>query len=98
MKVEDVIKEFLDIAKDFDNIKKIILFGSFAKDMPTKTSDIDIAISGEFNYFELIDRIKNEINTIRSFDIINYDEISSENLKREIDLYGRVLYDKVQGI
>ena len=95
MEFEEIIKQFLDIASKFTEIDKIVLFGSFAKNKQSKTSDIDIAISGNYDYFELLDAVKNNINTLRSFDIINYDEICSPAFKKEIDNYGTVLYSKI---
>lgn len=95
MGFDEIIKELLNIVRKFTGIEQVILFGSFAKNTQTKTSDIDIAISGEFDYFELLDAIKSNINTLRQFDIINYDEICSSNLKREIDEHGKLLYSKV---
>lgn len=92
MEFEAIIQEFINIAKTFPRIKSIILFGSFAKNNATRTSDIDIAISGEYDHFLLIDTIKDKIPTLRSFDIINYDEIASPSFKKEIDNYGRILY------
>ena len=96
MEFEEIIDRFLKVASEFDEIDKIILFGSFAKNKQSETSDIDIAISGKYDYFDLIDAIKNNINTLRSIDIINYDEIKSVSLREEIDRYGRVLYCKVR--
>lgn len=93
MEFNDIINKFLSICKDYKGIKKIILFGSYAKGNNHKTSDIDIAISGEFDYFDLIDRIENEIYTLRSFDIIEYDNIINKKFKKEIDNYGKTLYE-----
>lgn len=92
MEINDIISKFLNITKEFSGIKSVILFGSYAKNNQTKTSDIDIAISGEYDYFTLIDKIKDEINTLKRFDIVNYDEIVSKSFKKEIDTHGRILY------
>lgn len=83
MDIQEIITQFLSIAKDFKGIKKIILFGSFAKNKPSRTSDIDIAISGDFDYYNLCERINNEIETLRSFDIVEYDHVTN-TLKRKL--------------
>lgn len=89
MSFEDIIDKFLSICKEYKGITKVILFGSYAKGKASKYSDIDVAISGNFDYFELKDRIDNEIPTLKSFDIIEYDNIKSEKFKNEVNLYGK---------
>lgn len=46
-----------------NNVSKIILFGSFAKGNTHKTSDIDIAVDGQFDYYNL-QKDLNNIETI----------------------------------
>lgn len=77
-----------------DGIEKIGLFGSYAKNNPTLTSDIDIAIKLEKNYLSKNDvwNYFNEINKIKSMvfdkfqiksDVFDLDSLSS--LKHKIE-------------
>ncbi len=92
MEFDEIIMQLLLIAKDYLGINKIILFGSYAKNKNNKYSDIDIAISGNFDYFGFVERVETEIETLKSFDIVEYDAIVSEAFKEEIDKYGKILY------
>ena len=63
------------------NIETVILFGSRAKGTHTERSDIDIAvIGGDFDSFYW--KIKEEVHSLLSFDMIDYDASSSEQLKK----------------
>ena len=63
------------------NVRKVILFGSRAKGAHTERSDIDIAvIGGDFDSFYW--KIKEEVLSLLSFDMIDCDASSSEQLKR----------------
>lgn len=74
-------------------VRKIMLFGSRAKGTYTGRSDIDIAVSGgEFDDFYW--KVKENIYTLLSFDIVNLDEDISDELKEELERDGVVLYEK----
>lgn len=77
-----------------EGIEQIGLFGSYAKNIPTLTSDIDIAIKLEKNYLAKNDvwNYFNEINKIKSmvFDRFQiksdvFDLDSSSSLKQKIE-------------
>ncbi|MCI5687975.1 MAG: nucleotidyltransferase domain-containing protein [Emergencia sp.] len=75
------------------NVRKVILFGSRAKGTHTERSDIDIAvIGGDFDSFYW--KIKEEVHSLLSFDMIDYDASSSEQLKKEIEKDGVVIYEQ----
>lgn len=84
--------------KQFDEIEKAIVFGSRAMGNYKKGSDIDIAISGEKVTSNIIYRLDDYLNEVYPlpyfFDIIHYDSIYNENLKKHIDNEGKVLYKK----
>lgn len=74
-----------------NHIKQIIIYGSRALGNYKKGSDIDIALKGEDINLELIIRVKSELeatNLPYFFDIIHYDTITNQNLKKHIDNYG----------
>ena len=94
MTTSEILESLLEIISEYSSISRVVLFGSVARGNESRGSDIDIAISGEFDYFELDERIKNDIDTLRSIDIVEYDEIKSRRFREEIDRYGKVIYAK----
>lgn len=77
------------------NVDKIILFGSRAKGTHRERSDIDIAVSGgDFDGFYW--DIKENAWTLLMFDIINFSERISEELRQEIEKYGVTIYEKTR--
>lgn len=75
------------------NVQKVVLFGSRAKGTHTERSDIDIAvIGGDFDSFYW--KIKEEVHSLLSFDIIDYDTAASAQLKKEIEKDGVVIYEQ----
>ena len=74
-------------------LRNIVLFGSRAKGNNTERSDIDMAVyGGDFDGFYW--DIKEKINSLLIFDIIQaYSQISDE-LKKEIKKDGVVIYEK----
>ena len=75
------------------NVDKIILFGSRVKGNHRERSDIDIAVlGGDFDGFYW--DIKENAWTLLMFDIINFSERISEELRQEIEKYGVTIYEK----
>ncbi len=88
-----VLREIKFFAKKY-NIEKVILFGSRAKGTHTERSDIDLAVSGGdiTNFGFDVDELT---HTLLMFDIVNLDRGISEELQKEIDRDGVVIYEKV---
>ena len=74
-------------------IKKIILFGSRARGDFYERSDIDIAVSGGNTAAFSLD-VDENIHTLLMFDVIDLDRHISEELKKEIEKDGVVIYEK----
>ena len=75
------------------DIQKVFLFGSRARGTHTERSDIDLAVSGgdvDSFYWAL----KENAKSLLSFDIVDFDKGVSEELKREIQKDGIVIYEK----
>lgn len=75
------------------NINKVVLFGSRARGSNTERSDIDIAVYGgdfESFYFD----IKEKVHSLLMFDIVEADRKISEELQKEIERDGVVIYEK----
>lgn len=76
-----------------NSIKKIILFGSRARGTHTERSDIDIAVyGGDFDSFYW--DVKENINSLLMFDIVEADASISNELKQEIEKDGVTIYEK----
>ena len=89
---ERVIREIDTFAKAH-SVEKIILFGSRARGDNTERSDIDIAVyGGDFDAFYW--DIKEKINSLLMFDIVEMNASVSEELIAEIKRDGVVIYEK----
>ncbi|WP_157151134.1 nucleotidyltransferase domain-containing protein [Brachyspira sp. SAP_772] len=93
---EKIIKEIQNICLKYQNIEKVILFGSRAIDKEKYNSDIDLAIVGKFDFL-FCERLKEEfenIPTLLKFDIVDYNNITNGELINDINKYGKVIYSK----
>jgi predicted nucleotidyltransferase len=89
---ERVVRDISAFAKKYD-VCKVILFGSRAKGTNSERSDIDIAVMGgdfEGFYWET----KENVHSLLSFDIVDLNTNVSEELKKEIDKDGVLIYEK----
>ena len=87
-----VLRELLVFAKKY-SIEKIILFGSRARGTNTERSDIDIAVyGGDFDHFYW--DVKEQTHSLLMFDIVQADELISDELRQEIKKDGVVIYEK----
>lgn len=76
-------------------LRIIVLFGSRAKGNNTERSDIDMAVyGGDFDGFYW--DIKEKINSLLMFDIIQADSAISDDLKHEIEKDGVIIYEKTR--
>ena len=89
---ERVLRDISSIARKH-SVTKVILFGSRARGTNTERSDIDIAVyGGDFDSFYW--DIKENVHSLLMFDVIEADSSISEELKKEIEKDGVVLYEK----
>lgn len=88
-----VLKDIISMAKKC-NIQKVILFGSRARGTHKERSDIDIAVSGG-DFDEFYWTVNEEAWTLLMFDIIDLNKRISDELKKEIERDGIVLYEKI---
>ncbi len=92
------IKQLLSEVLDNTEVEKAILFGSYAKNTPTKVSDIDILIDSNgkikgLKFFAIIDMIKEKFN--KDVDVIEKSEINKgSRIEKEIEKTGVVVYEK----
>lgn len=93
---EKILKEIRNICAKYKNIEKVMLFGSRAIDKERYNSDIDLAIVGEFDFL-FCERLKEEfenIPTLLKFDVVDYNNITKQELINDINKYGKVIYNK----
>ena len=89
-----VIKEITVFAKE-NSIIKIVLFGSRARGDHTERSDVDLAVyGGDFDSFYW--NIKENIHSLLSFDVVDMNSSVTEELKKEIERDGVVIYEKTR--
>ncbi len=88
-----ILRELSSFARKY-SVTKIILFGSRARGTNTERSDIDIAVyGGDFDGFYW--DVKEKIHSLLMFDIVQADKPISDELKKEIERDGIVIYEKV---
>lgn len=79
------------------DVQKAVLFGSYAKNTPTETSDIDILIDSNgkikgLKFFAIIDMIREKFN--KDIDVIEKSEIDrNSKIEKEIEETGVVVYE-----
>ena len=75
------------------SVTKVVLFGSRERGSNTERSDVDIAVyGGDFDEFYW--DIKENVHSLLMFDVIDMDSGISEELKKEIERDGVVIYEK----
>lgn len=92
------IDYIIDTLSKFPEIKKAVIFGSRAIGNYKKGSDIDLAIMGNEITNNILHEVYEYLNEVYPipyfFDIVHYDDISNQNLKKHIDDLGKVIYEK----
>ena len=89
-----VLRELSSFAQKY-SITKIILFGSRARGTNTERSDIDIAVYGG-NFDGFYWDVKEKINSLLMFDIVQADSSISDELINESEKDGVVIYEKTR--
>ena len=94
---ETIHKELKTIFGKYPNIKKVILYGSRAKETNTKRSDIDLVITNSQLDRIALSNIKSEIEESdipNLVDIQILEEIDNQDLLDHINRVGKVIYCK----
>lgn len=92
------IKYINEALRKFEEVEKAVIFGSRAMGNYKKGSDVDLAIMGEKitskTLFMLNDYLNEVLPIPYFFDLLHYEKISNEKLKKHIDEEGKVLYER----
>lgn len=95
---EKDLKYILEAIKKYSEINKAIIFGSRAIGNYKKGSDIDLAITGHKVTKDILNELNDYLNEVclvpYFFDLLHYESLSNENLKKHIDDYGKVIYEQ----
>ncbi|CEN50755.1 MULTISPECIES: nucleotidyltransferase domain-containing protein [Capnocytophaga] len=91
-----VLTSFQNIFEKFENIEKVIIYGSRAKGNFRYNSDIDLSIIGEISYDDLlkIELLIDELLLPYKVDLSVFNNIDNSELKAHIERVGIVLYKK----
>lgn len=90
-----LIEELTAFLKKYDEIEKVVLFGSRARGDNTERSDYDIAIYGcisEHDKAVIRSFINEDLKTLHSFDVVFISDKTNPNLIRNIEKDGVELY------
>lgn len=93
---EKELAKLREVFTQFDAIEEVILFGSRALGTHQKASDVDLAIKGKNIDLDTLAKLKytleEETNLPYFFDVVIYDKIREEALKKAIDEGGERIY------
>lgn len=82
----------------FEEIEKVVLFGSRALGNYKTGSDVDLAIYGADVDRKTVRRLSEQLNENYPlpyfFDVVDYNALENENLIEHIDTYGKVIFRK----
>lgn len=86
-----------DVFSRFSDISEVILFGSRARGTHRPSSDVDLALMGKNLGLDTLAKLRyileEETNLPYFFDIVIYDRVENEALKREIDEKQKLIYE-----
>ncbi len=97
---KDIIENIKNVFFKFENIEKVILYGSRAKGNHKQGSDIDISLLGKNltlnnSVYPIMDELE-ELYLPYIFDISIFKNIDNKNLREHIKRVGKIFYEKTQ--
>jgi len=99
---EKQLKEIKDILASYPEVEEAVLFGSRAIDTYKEASDVDIAVRGKKVNWSLAAKIKDHLEEETYlpffFDIIAYNTIKSDELKKHINTKGKTIYSRKKSV
>lgn len=93
MDVDEIIAQVESICRA-NEVRKLSLFGSFAKGTAAFTSDIDFVVYGCRDMEKLAQDLE-QIDTLRKIDIFEYEAIQNSLLLEDIKKYEKPIYESL---
>lgn len=90
----EIINKIINISEEYENIKKVVLFGSRARGNNSEKSDIDLAIYCDDDISEYIEEIEETVPTLLEFDFSDMRKINDELFIEQVEKEGITLYEK----
>ena len=91
---KEVRQAIIDLARNYDCIDKIMLFGSRVRGDHHMTSDIDLAIWSTESISEFVYLLDEHVPTLLEFDISHMEEIEDSLFIEQVLKEGIILYEK----
>lgn len=96
--LERDFKYILEAISKYSEIEEVIIFGSRAMGNYKQGSDVDIALKGKNINRTIVRRLNDDLNEEYPlpyfFDVLNYNDITNQELKEHIDEVGKCIYKK----
>ena len=93
------LKSIKNIFFKYPEIEKVIIYGSRAMGNYKHNSDVDLAVIGNLKW-DFIGHLMEELDSISTpylYDVTDYKRITNPEVKKHIDDYGKVFYEKFNG-
>ena len=95
---EDEIGNIVGYVDSFDEVSRLILFGSRAMGNHKPGSDVDLCVLGNNVSIEVVGKLSYLLNQESDlpyfFDVINYAAIDNDSLRTHINQQGVVIWEK----
>ncbi|HMQ78674.1 MAG TPA: nucleotidyltransferase family protein [Ignavibacteria bacterium] len=95
-KIISILKEHITILNDRYHLRRIGLFGSYAKESQTESSDIDLVVDFDkpigLDFVELGDYLENLLN--KKVDLITFEGLKNSNLNLKTN---QIIYVNLAG-
>lgn len=85
------------VFRQFPEIDSVIIFGSRALGIFKKGSDVDLALKGvvgEDTLRNVHQKLNDELPLPYFFDVIIYEDVENLDLKKHVDDFGKIFYQK----
>lgn len=90
MTVNEIIENVKSICRDGE-VSHLYLFGSYARGTNHMGSDIDFVLKGTKNFRDIEESV-NQIETLKTIDLFDYDNIKNPYLKEAIERDAKLIY------
>jgi predicted nucleotidyltransferase len=93
---DTVIKELQDVFRHYENIEKVLIFGSRSKGNYRAGSDIDLAVIGKgIDYNQLLSILCeiDDLELLYSVDLLDYQKKKGTPIGDHIDRVGQIFYE-----